>query len=167
MSQSEDLRFALNFLANEQLTTPQIRQTVQEEIRRMSLGTAAQQSAAKELHALVSYSGSEKALEMVGAFHSALRTNEGAKAAGLPRRRRGKSYTTKNVTKSDRISRVLLDRELGLATDQDVIDAARAHNGLDCDDRTIAKFIEDLKPLAVAEAHLIRLVMGQQIPKPD
>ncbi|MEI6039688.1 MAG: hypothetical protein WCQ52_08375 [Actinomycetes bacterium] len=154
----DDLRNVLNFLANHQLTTPEIRQTVNQEIDRMSKGSAAQKSAAAELTRLISYPGSKEAREMMQLFLEMTRTNEGAKIAGLPIGVRGKSYTTKGVKRADRIMQVLVDFEVGAATEQEVIDAAREYNGLDCDDRTIKKFIEALRPRAVAEATLFKLV---------
>ncbi len=158
MKNSEDLRFALNFLANWQLKTPQTRQTVQEELQRMSNGSPEQQSAAKELLALISYPGSDKAMNMAFLLGNAIATNQGAKAVGLPTRVRGKSYNVKYVKRTDRIKQVMVDHALGVATAEEVKSAALGYLGLKYDDRTIRKFIKDLEPDAIAEAKGIRWI---------
>ena len=154
MKNSEDLRFALNFLANWQLKTPQTRQTVQEELQRMSNGSPEQQSAAKELLALISYPGSKNAMNMAFLLGNAIATNQGAKAVGLPPRVRGKSYTIKDK-KNDPVIHAMVDAALGVGKAEKVKEAAFDCLGEDACEKKILTFIKNLQPAADVQVNLL------------
>ena len=153
MQTIEKLTYGVHYNSNPQIKSEKTQKIVRDFIEKLLQGTPDEVKTGDELKAILDYQGSQEAIDIANCLHRALVTPQGRKAAGLPAKKRGLSYRTKAVKRSDPIMLALQLREQGLATDADVEAAAIGHLGLNCDDRTKKKFIEELMPRVKLKAY--------------
>ena len=146
MQTIEKLTYGVHYNSNPQIKSEKTQKIVRDFIEKLLQGTPDEVKTGNELKAILDYQGSQEAIDIANCLHRALVSPDGRKAAGLPAKKRGLSYRTQAVKRSDPIMLALQLREEGLATDADVEEAATGHLGLNCDDRTKKKFIEELLP---------------------
>ena len=153
MTRTEEITYALNFIANYQIKSPETREVFKEVIQQLLQGTPIQILAAKEMQANMDFHGSIPAINAAHFIGKALWTSEGRKAAGLPPKTKGKTYRPEDVKQTDLIMQKLVMRELGDASSEDVDYALMSQLGFDCDTRTKAKFIKELMPRVKSYAY--------------
>ena len=153
MTRTEEITYALNFIANYQIKSPETREVFKEVIQQLLQGTPIQILAAKEMQANMDFHGSIPAINAAHFIGKALWTSEGRKAAGLPPKTKGKTYRPEDVKQTDLIMQKLVMRELGDASSEDVEYALMSQLGFDCDTRTKAKFVKELMPRVKSYAY--------------
>lgn len=101
--------------------------------------------------------------EAAMAIHAALQTQEGRRAAGLPRRGRGSVNNANQVMVHDAVFWVAVQYAAGALSRDDLVDSTLAYLGPNTDPRTVDKFIDQLMPRAAkTSAGLVGLgVFGQ------
>jgi hypothetical protein len=161
MTRTEEITYALNFIANYQIKSPETREVFKEVIQQLLQGTPIQILAAKEMQANMDFHGSTPAINAAHFIGKALLTSEGRKEAGLPPKIKGNKFRPQDVKQTDPIRQALVLRELGQATDEDVDYAIADHLGLDYDERTKKKFIAGVMPGVQTDLFLLGLVSGE------
>jgi hypothetical protein len=151
-----ELMKALNVLCNNWLTNPELRKTFESILERLEAGTKREQKSAGVLREYLSYPGSDEALNATSSLQACLKTAEGRKAAGLPPRKKGKSYSSGMVEIHDVVMQVMINHELGLSKKSDVEDAVTDYIGLNAAPATRKTFIASLKPKAEEHAKFIK-----------
>ena len=89
------------------------------------------------------------------AIHQALQTQQGRRAAGLPKRGRGKVNNADRVMVSDPVFTDAMRYAAGLISLETLEFAAMAHLGENVDSRTLRKFLKDLAPRAEKTAKVL------------
>lgn len=156
MDKELELTNALNFLSNNWLANPELRETFESILEKLEAGTNKEQKSAGVLREYLSYPGSDDALNAMGSLQASLKTAEGRKAAGLPPRKKGKSYSSGMVKVQDVVMQVMINHELGLSEKSDVDDAVTDYIGLNAAPATRKTFIASLKPKAEEHAKFIK-----------
>lgn len=152
MTKEAELRAALNFLSNNWRLSPTLRETFDSVFKTLDSGSDADKANAKTLREYLAYPGSDTALAAVHSLHATLLTSVGRKAAGLESKRRGRSYPTDAVRLEDKLMQVMISRELGAATDEQVDIEAIGWMGENAVDATRQSFLEELRPRAARYA---------------
>lgn len=143
---------ALNYLANNWKHNPELRTAFEAIFEKLKAGNADDQRNAQVLESYLSFPGSDQALHFSSVLHTALRQQDGRRVVGLPRNTRGNSFSKVSVKNSDRLMQELIKFEFDEATKHDVEIEAIGALHEDRDDKTIKKFIEELRPSAKAWA---------------
>lgn len=152
MTKEAELRAALNFLSNNWRLNPTLRETFDSVFKTLDSGSDADKANAKTLREYLAYPGSDTALAAVHSLHATLLTSVGRKAAGLESKRRGRSYPPDAVRLEDKLMQVMISRELGDATDEQVDIEAIGWMGENAVDATRQSFLEELRPRAARYA---------------
>ena len=160
MTRTEEITYALNFIANYQIKSPETREVFKEVIQQLLQGTPTQVLAAKEMQAEMDFHGSIPAINAAHFIGKALWTSEGRKAAGLPPNIKGNKFRPQDVKQTDPIRQALFYQTLGIADDDYVHAAFETQLGIDCDSRTKKKFIKALMPKVQSDVFLYRLTHG-------
>lgn len=125
MSKEDELRQALNFLANNWCHIPHLREAFDAIFQKLKAGSKTDKANAEILHEYLSYPGSESANAAVMSLNASLQTQHGRKAAGLVRRGRGKKIDPDNVKMTDEVMQVtirfLLDKAKSWEVDSAII----------------------------------------------
>ena len=153
MTRAEELNRAILYLANQPIKTPETRKVIDECILKLSKGTTFEVTAAEELQAAINYHKSEESNRSAFYLQKALLTPEGRRAAGIPPKKKGKTYRPEDVKQTDLIMQKLVMRELGDASSEDVEFALMSELGFDCDARTKVKFVKALMPRVKSYAY--------------
>jgi hypothetical protein len=152
MTKEAELRAALNFLSNNWRLNPTLRETFDSVFKTLDSGSDADKANAKTLREYLAYPGSDTALAAVHSLHATLLTSVGRKSAGLESKRRGRSYPPDAVRLEDKLMQVMIWRELGDATDEQVDIEAIGWLGANAVDATRQSFLEELRPRAARYA---------------
>ena len=112
MSKEDELRHALNFLANNWCQNPQLRDAFEAIFHKLDTGTKSDKANAEILRDYLAYPGSEIALFSSMSLHTSLMTQQGRKAAGLKPKGRGSLYDPKLVKENDKLMQVMIAFEL-------------------------------------------------------
>lgn len=156
MSKELELEKALNFLSNNWRLNPTMRESFDAIFQTLDSGSAADQANAEILREYLAYPGSDSALSAALSLNACLLTSPGRRAAGLEPKRRGRSYLPEAVRLEDKLMQVMIARELGHATDEEVEIEAIGWMGTDAVDATQKSFLGVLRPRAVAHAQFIK-----------
>lgn len=152
MTKEAELRAALNFLSKNWRLNPTLRETFDSVFKTLDSGSDADKANAKTLREYLDYPGSDNALAAVHSLHATLLTSVGRKSAGLESKRRGRSYPPDAVRLEDKLMQVMIWRELGDATDEQVDIEAIGWLGANAVDATRQSFLEELQPRAARYA---------------
>jgi hypothetical protein len=152
MTREAELRAALNFLSNNWRLNPTLRETFDSVFKTLDSGSDVDKANAKTLREYLAYPGSDIALAAVHSLHATLLTSVGRKSAGLESKRRGRSYPPDAVRLEDKLMQVMISRELGDATDEQVDIEAIGWLGANAVDATRQSFLEELRPRAARYA---------------
>lgn len=156
MSKELELRNALNYLSNNWRLNPILRVTFEAVFKTLDSGSDADKANAQTLREYLAYPGSDNALSAVHSLHATLLTSVGRKAAGLGTKRRGRSYPPDAVRLEDKLMQVMIARELGRASDEEVDIEAIGWMGASAVDATRQSFLEELRPRAARYAHFYK-----------
>lgn len=152
MTKEAELRAALNFLSNNWRLNPTLRETFDSVFKTLDSGSDVDKANAKTLREYLAYPGSDTALAAVHSLHATLLTSVGRKSAGLESKRRGRSYPPDAVRLEDKLMQVMISRELGDATDEQVDIEAIGWLGANAVDATRQSFLGELRPRAARYA---------------
>jgi hypothetical protein len=152
MTREAELRAALNFLSNNWRLNPTLRETFDSVFKTLDSGSDVDKANAKTLREYLAYPGSDIALAAVHSLHATLLTSVGRKSAGLESKRRGRSYPPDAVRLEDKLMQVMISRELGDATDEQVDIEAIGWLGANAVDATRQSFLGELRPRAARYA---------------
>ena len=156
MQREIELKDALDFLSNNWRLDPTLREAFDAIFKTLSSGSKAARANAEVLRKYLAYPGSDAALSAAHSLHASLSTSSGRRAAGLETKRRGRSYPPEAVRLEDRLMQVMIERELGRATDREVDAEAIAWMGDNAVDATRQSFLEALRPRAAQYAHFYK-----------
>lgn len=140
---------ALNFLATNWRHTPLLRLTFGNILIKLRNGSEEDKQNAKILENYLSYPGSDIALQVATCLHAATGTQQGRQAADLPSRKRGKTYSVETVKLSSRLMQELIKYEHKKTNLARVVNEAIGALDSSYDDKTINKFIAELRPKVV------------------
>lgn len=149
----------LNFLANNWKQDPKLRAAIGAILEKLRVGSAEEQRSAEVLEDYLSYPGSEGALKVVTILHAAMRSQDGRRAAGLPPKTKGKTYSAELVRQDDEVLEELVKYELGKTSEERVEKAVINYLGANRDAKTIKKFTEELRPRAKRWADFQRFMV--------
>ncbi len=152
MTKEAELRASLNILSNNWRLNPTLHETFDSVFKTLDSGSDADKANAKTLREYLAYPGSDTALAAVHSLHATLLTSVGRKSAGLESKRRGRSYPPDAVRLEDKLMQVMISRELGDATDEQVDIEAIGWLGANAVDATRQSFLEELRPRAARYA---------------
>ena len=150
MSKEEELRQALNFLANNWCHNPQLRDAFKAIFEKLDTGTDEEKLHAEILRQYLSYPGSEVALACAMSLHSSLQTDKGRAAAGLKRKGRGKEVDPEQVKLEDEVMQILIRHLMGKAKKFEVDQAIKGLFMSTPHEATVRNFRQALEPRAKA-----------------
>lgn len=163
MSKEEELRQALNFLANNWCHNPQLREVFEAIFEKLVTGTNQDKVHAEILRQYLSYPGSDTARAAAIGLHSSLRTDKGRAAAGLKRRGRGMEVDPDQVKFEDKVMQIMILHLTGKAKNFDVEEAIKELFMATPHAATIRKFRRALEPRAQAFVDLYTKMKIQSV----
>lgn len=150
LQKAEELRQALNFLANNWCHNPQLREAFEAIFEKLDTGTNEDKLHAEILRQYLSYPGSEVAQAAAISLHKSLQTDKGWTAAGLKRRGRGKEVDPDQIKAEDKVMQIMILHLMGKAKNFDVEEAIKELFMATPHAATIRKFRRALEPRAQA-----------------
>ena len=163
MNTHQEMSHAIKKLAEHPFKTSENRKIIDDHIRTLLLGDSADVTIAALLKDELGYLGSDEAFKAAYYLNQSLCTAQGAKAAGLPPKRRGKSYRLQNIKPGEPIIRVLVAQQLGGAMVQDVDTAVAGILGDNFDERTKKKLIAELMPRVMSDVYWSKRVQEYRV----
>lgn len=150
LRKAEELRQALNFLANNWCHNPQLREAFEAIFEKLDTGTNEDKLHAEILRQYLIYPGSEAAQVSAMSLHSSLQTDKGRNAADLKRRGRGKEVDPDQVKLKDEVMQIMILHLMGKAKKFDVENAIKGLFMATPHAATVRKFRRALEPRAQA-----------------
>jgi hypothetical protein len=161
MSKDEELRQALNFLANNWMHSPRLHEAFKAIFERLDAGRNEDKLHAEILRQYLSYPGSNAALNAALSLHRSLRTDKGRAAAGLKRRGRGVEVDPDQVKLKDKVMQVMILHLMGKAKNFQVEQAIRELYMANPHAATVRKLRRALEPRAKAFIELYAKMKNQ------
>lgn len=163
MSKEDELRQALNFLANNWCHNPHLREAFEAIFHKLDTGTKNDKANAEILRQYLSYPGSDTAQAAAMSLHSSLLTDKGRAAAGLKRRGRGMEVDPDQVKLEDKVMQTMILHLMGKAKNFDVEEAIKGLFMATPHAATIRKFRRTLEPRAQAFVDLYGKMKTQSV----
>ncbi len=163
MSKEQELRQALNFLANNWSQNHQLSEAFKAIFAKLDKGTNQDKAHAEILRQYLSYPGSEVAQDSAMSLHSSLQTDKGRAAAGLKRRGRGMEVDPDKVKLEDKVMQIMILHLMGKAKNFDVENAIKGLFLATPHAATVRKFRRALEPRAQAFVDLYKKMKTQSV----
>ena len=148
LRRAEDVRQALNFLANNWCHNSQLRDAFEAIFQKLNSGTKSDKANAEMLREYLSYPGSQSARSSAESLLASINEPEGRNAADLPKRGRGKKYDPAAVKMEDKVMQVMIAFRLKRVKKWEVDAALLEHCGESADPAPIRKFKKALEARA-------------------
>jgi hypothetical protein len=161
LQKAEELRQALNFLANNWCHNPQLREAFEAIFEKLDTGTIEDKLHAEILRQYLSYPGSEVAQAAAISLHRSLQTDKGRAAAGLKRRGRGREVDPEQIKLEDEVMQIMIRHLMGKAKNFDVENAIKGLFMANPHAATVRKFRRALEPRAQAFVDLYKKMNTQ------
>ena len=152
LQKAEELRQALNFLANNWCHKEELREPFEAIFQKLNSGTKSDKANAEILREYLSYPGSTSAQSSVDSLRASLREPEGRNVAGLGRKGRGrvKKHDPALVKMEDNVMQVMIAYLKKRVKKWEIDAAILDHVGEDADPKTIRKFRKSIETRAQA-----------------
>ena len=150
LRREEDIRQALNFLANNWCHNSQLCDAFEAIFHKLNTGSKSDKANAEMLREYLSYPGSQSAQSSVESLLASIKEPKGKNAAQLLRRGRGKAkkYDPAAVKMEDKVMQVMIAFRLKRVKKWEVDAALLEHCGESADTATIRKFRKALEARA-------------------
>lgn len=156
MIDKDNLQAVLDAMVNDHKVTPEVGLAIREILNTLRDGSAAQKEAAQVIVDALTWFGSDNVIEAAEAIHAALQTQQGRKAAGLPKRTRGLTYDPDKATIGTDEFEVVLKLVLGkIDMEQARVEVAHLLS-LEMDHKTIDRYIHAIRPRAESFAAFLQ-----------